>query len=364
MKRLFCMLLLIPFLLGSGLDPVGEDTAELTGVYGVENGLDEEEREISGPLKLDGSYDARGALARLWDRFVENIQTQLKTELHFAYWLVALALLCSFSATASPDAKIPSFIDLAACCAAALLLAGSFDTVFSQTLDTLNRLSGYSKTAVPVFFAAVAACGTAVSASVKYASVCFAIDVFLSVAQSVLIPLIYAYLGISICESLFENPMLSAVGRIAKWCALTAMTLLTTVFSVYLSLAGVISGSTDLLAVKAAKTVIASALPVVGGILSDSASSVLAAASLIKNSAGVFCLIAVCVLCVGPFAVLLVKMLVFKAASAVTELICGGRYAKLIGNMGTAFGMLLGLVGSYGIMLFLSFMSGIRVVSG
>lgn len=363
MKQMFALLLLFAVFLSGAAESVEDDTAEFTGVYAVESGLGEDEREISGSLKLDGSYDAQGALARLWDRFMQNVTTQLKSEFSFGIWMISVALVCSISVALSPDSKANTYLELSACCGVSLLLAGSFDTVFSQTTDTLNRLSDYAKTAVPAFFATVAASGTAVSASVKYASVCFAIDAFIRLSQDVLLPLIYSFLALSICESLFENTLLSSVGKMTKWCALTALTLFTTAFCVYISLAGVISGSTDVLAVKATKTVISTTLPVIGGILSDSASSILAAAGVIKNSAGVFCLLAVCALCVGPFAVLLVKMLVFRAAAAISEQICGGRLAKLIGNMGAALAMLLALVGSYGIMLFLSFMSGIRVVS-
>ena len=96
------------------------------------------------------------------------------------------------------------------------------------------------------------------------------------------------------------------------------MTLMTSAFCLYISLSGAISGSADALAVKTTKSVIASAFPIVGGILSDSAAAMLSAAGLIKNSAGVFCLIAVCALCAGPFALLSVKMLVFKLSSAGT----------------------------------------------
>ena len=130
-----------------------------------------------------------------------------------------------------------------------------------------------------------------------------------------------------------------------------------------IGLSGIVSGSADAAAVKAAKTVLSSTLPVVGNILSDSASSLLAAASLIKNSAGIFCLIAVCAICAGPFALLAVKLLVFKAAAAVSSLGGSERYTRLLSGFGSVFAMLLGLVGCFGFMLFFSFLSGVRMVS-
>ena len=150
----------------------------------------------------------------------------------------------------------------------------------------------------------------------------------------------------------------------SRWCAVTAMTAVTLAFSAYMAISGVIAGSTDAIVVKTAKTVISSALPVVGGILSDSASLLLSAASFIRNTAGVFSLIGVCALCAGPFASLGVKMLLYKATAAAADILPGGRLSRLINEMGSAFGMLLSLVGCCGIMLFLSIMSGMRAVSG
>ena len=364
MKRL--LLLLLPvLLLSGGALPGGleEETAEQTGVYEVENGLDEEERTISGELRIDGSYDAAGALSRLWSWCREKMTEALRQELSFAGKLLGLALLCGLAVVLCPEGSIPEYAELSACCAASLLLAGSLEGVIRRAADTLDRLTDYANAAVPAFFSTVAASGAAVSASVKYAAVCLAMDVFMNLSQRLILPLIRGYLAVGIAGSLFENPLLKGAQKLTKWCAVTAMTLMTTVFTLYITLSGVISGSADAVAVKSTKTVIAAALPVVGGILSDSASAVVAAAGLIRSSAGVFCLVAVCVLCGGAFALLSVKMLVFKATAIASELVCSGRFPRLLSQVGSAFGMLLGLVGSYGLMLFLSFMSGIRMVS-
>ena len=69
------------------------------------------------------------------------------------------------------------------------------------------------------------------------------------------------------------------------------------------------------------------------------------------------------VLLVAPFAALSVKLLVFRAAAAAADMLPGSRLSALINDVGTALGMLLGLVGCCGIMLFIAIMSGIKVVT-
>lgn len=364
MRNLLLVLLLLPMLpFSPGTSEIEEETARQTGVYQVEEGLSEEERELSGELCLDGSYDAREALGRIWDRLIQAVKQRLAQDLGFALKLVLIALTCSLCTVLCPGEGSARWLDLAACCAAILLLAGSVDGLTVQAEETLERLHDYALAAFPAFFTTVAACGSAASASVRYASVCFAAELFMRLSRDLVLPLIEAYLAVTISSALFDNPLLQAASRIAKWCACTLMSLLTLGFCTYIGLSGVISGSADAVAVKAAKSLLSTTLPVVGGILSDSASGMLAAASLIKNSAGVFCLIAVCTICVVPFATLAVKLLVFKAAAALSSMGGSERYCRLIKCFGSSFGMLLGLVGSFGFMLFFSFLSGIRATN-
>ena len=341
MKKLLCVLLLLPLFITScfALDVV-EETARQTKADRVEEELSPEEREISGELSLDGSYDAGGALGRLWKRLLESLKNALQKELGFAEKLIALAVCCGLCTAFYPGGKPPPWMEIGVCCAAVLLLSGSVGGVFREANNTLDHLHDYARAAFPAFFSTLAACGAPSSASVRYASIVFASDLFMNLARQLILPLIEAHLSLSICASLFDNPMLRTAVKGSKWCAVTAITSACSLFCVYVGLTGVITGSADAAAVKAAKTVFSSALPVVGGILSNSASSILAAAALIKNSAGVFCLIAVCAICVVPFALLFLKFLVFKAAASLSALGGSEHYTSLLNSVGTVFGML------------------------
>ena len=67
MKKLWICLLLCPlFVVTAYAEGAVTEDAALREFYAVEEALPEAEREISGSLRLDGSYDAQGALARLW----------------------------------------------------------------------------------------------------------------------------------------------------------------------------------------------------------------------------------------------------------------------------------------------------------
>ena len=65
----------------------------------------------------------------------------------------------------------------------------------------------------------------------------------------------------------------------------------------YLTASGAIAGSADAAAVKAAKMTISRAIPVVGGILSDAAETVLAGAGVLRGTVGVVGMLVVLAIC-------------------------------------------------------------------
>lgn len=363
MSWLLCVLLLCPWM--NAPTPEEDLTGEIAAiaeVYTIEQTLSPEEQEAAGEMRLDGSYDIAGALRRLWTGFLDRLFGSVREKLGAVTRLVAIAALCALCSAISPEKRVTELTELAGCCTAALALTGGTESALGGAIAALDELSAFSKVALPVFFTTAAAGGAVASSSARYAAVCLAADVYMTAANALILPAIRAFLALSISASLFDGPLLRAAARAAKWCAVTAMTLLTMGFGAYLSISGAIAGSADALAVKTTRTLISTALPVVGGILSDLSGSLLGAATLVRQSTGAFTLAGILAVCIAPVALLLGQLLCYKAAAAAAELLCGGNMAKLLTDTGTGLGLLLGLVGSYAAILFLAVASGLRAV--
>lgn len=359
MKKLIMVLLLLPFFSVTAcaeLD-IGIDMS------GLESALPEETRSLSGELVLDGEYDSTGALQRLWTGFCRRFSESLNEEWRTIFGVAAISLFSAAAASVCPVKKTADYIHIASCAVAALLLTEGLDSMVSRSVSAIDQLSDYSKAAMPALFTAAAASGAAISAPARYGAVCLALDVMISLSKRLLIPLIYTFLAVIISAGLFPHPILSGVSKLLKRFIVLMMTATTMIFTAFIGITGIVTASTDAAAVKTAKTVISAAFPIVGGILSDAAGSVLSAASVVRNAAGAFCLVAVCALCLGPFAVLSVKLLLFRLAAAVSDMVPGSQLSALLDQMASVMAMLLGLVGSYGLMLFFSFVSAIRVVT-
>ena len=338
------------------------NVAEEFGTEQLDEGLSEKEKKLTGRFDVKGSYDAGGALSRIWRSFVDDVFDSLKANLNFFTTLLGLALLSSLCASFCSGCNTSGFVELIACASTALIIVDSVDGIISQTVEAMYRLSDYSKAALPVVFTAAAAGGALSSAAAKFAAISFALDILMSISQRLIIPSVYAYLALTVSNSLFSNPLLTSVQRLFKWISGILMTGMTLSFTTYISMVGAIGAAVDASTVKTARTVISGVLPVVGGMISDASAMLMSAAAVVRNCSGVFGLIAVTAMCAGPFAILSVKMLLLKAAAAIAEALQSGKLSSLLSGLSTAVGLLMGLLGSNGIMLFISLTAGMKAV--
>ena len=85
---------------------------------------------------------------------------------------------------------------------------------------------------------------------------------------------------------------------------------------------------------------------------------------MLRNAVGVFGMLAVLCVCLTPFLRLGVQYLAYKAAAALSGLVAGKRLQELISGIGSAFAMIMGLVGAGAMMLFFSLIASVKAVTG
>lgn len=227
----------------------------------------------------------------------------------------------------------------------------------------LGDMELFSKVLLPTITAAVAASGSPGGAVARQLATMLFSDVLLSLISRLLLPLVYAYVAACTAYAALGNEGLKRIASTLKWAVTLILTSVLLVFVAYLTVSGVIAGTTDAVTVKAAKFTVSSVVPVVGGILSDAAETVLAGAGILRNAVGVFGMLTVLGICLAPFLQLGIHYLVYKAAAALTATVSGGRVAGLIDNVGGAFGLVLGMTGASALLLLISIVSAITVVT-
>ena len=97
---------------------------------------------------------------------------------------------------------------------------------------------------------------------------------------------------------------------------------------------------------KATKLTISGMVPVVGGILSDASEAVLVSAGIMKNAAGIYGLLTVIAIWIGPFLRIGVQYLMLKVTSGTCEIFGAKQMTEIMKDFSCAMGFLLAMTGA------------------
>ena len=304
-------------------------------------------------------------LSRLWEEARQYLGAALREKASGAALLLGVVLLCgvaeSFLAAAEQPA-VPQVVPVAGALAITLVAAGDFQRMMGLGVETMEELDVFAKALLPTLSAAVAASGGIASASAKQVATVFFSNLLLTLIRNVLLPLVYFYVASAAAGAMLPGEPLKRIAAGIKKVVTWALTGSLVLFTGYLTLTGAASTSADALVLQMTRSVISTAVPVVGGIISQASGSVLSGAGLLKNSLGVFGMLAVLATCLTPFLHMAVQYLLYKVTAFLAGTAGNGTLVELIDALGSAFGLVLGMVGSCALLLLISITSSVSVV--
>lgn len=244
--------------------------------------------------------------------------------------------------------------NLAGTVAVSTILLSSTNSMVALGTKTVQELSDYGKLLLPVMTSAMAAQGHVSSSAALYAGTVFFDAVLSSLISSLLVPMVYLYLVLYTANSAVGEDLLKKMADFIKWLMSWGIKIILYIFTGFMGITGVVSGTTDAAALKAAKLTISGMVPVVGGILSDASEAVLVGAGVVKNAAGIYGILAVLAVAVSPFLKIGTHYLILKAAAAVCGIFGSRQITDLIGAFSTAMGFLLAMTASVCFLLLIS----------
>ena len=280
--------------------------------------------------------------------------------------LVLAALLCGAAEGAASGAgeTASGYVPLCGVMAAAALAAGDVKTLVGLGARTVEELGALAKLLLPTLSAALAAGGFVTTASAWQVTTLMACDAFSSAVSRLLLPLAYCYLAASATGAMLGEERLALLADGLKSVVTGGLKLSAASFSAYLAASGVLTGSADRAAVKAAKAALGGAVPVVGGVLADAAESVLAAAGTLRGTIGVLGVFAVLAACLVPLLRLGVQFLLYKLAAFAAGLVGTKRLADFLDALGEAFALVFAMTAFCAFMLLVALLVAITITTG
>lgn len=255
-------------------------------------------------------------------------------------------------------------LELCGAAAVAALLLEPSSALMELGAQTVRELQEYGKLLAGVLASALAARGAVSASSALYAGTAF-FHAFLGAAvTAVFLPMLWAYLALAVADGALGDKLLSKLKALLRWAMEWALKLTLYTFTGYMTVTGVVSGTADAAASRAARIAISGAVPVVGGILSDASEAVLLSAAALGSGAGVWGILTVAAVFCAPALRLGCQYLLLKVTAAAGESLGGLRCGALVEDFAGALGLVLALVSTQTVLLLISTVCFLRGMGG
>lgn len=253
-----------------------------------------------------------------------------------------IALLCSMCAgTWKSCAPAVDTVGGLTVCLISTLPIVSF---ISQAGRTIENSCRFTSAFVPIYSAIMAVGGQPVTAAGYSGFALMLNDICVMIVGGVIFPLLRIYLALSLVVSVGNNSTLSRVSELAGKAAKWVFGLSAAMLAGISALSSVASAASDQVTYKAARYILSSTLPIVGGSVSDAASVVQGSIGVLRMSVGSFGIIAVAFMFL-PQIIRAAVWLVFTNVSVIlAELIGTKSIVSLYKSMSAVLSMLLSLL--------------------
>lgn len=316
--------------------------------------------------KVENFTSLGDGLSGLWERTCKLLAVTVQDSLGGVVLIMSAILLCSLAEDcfgAAGGGRMLDPVPLVGTMVILLAVGSNMKSLMGLGEQTIEELDIFSKALLPTLSAAAAAGGCAVSASVRQVATVFFSDLLISLIRSLLLPLVWVFVALSAADAILPAGRLSGIAqglhKAATWLLSGSLLL----FTGYLSLSGAFASSADNLTLRMARSAIGTAIPVVGGIISDAADTILAGAGVLRQSVGIVGTLTILATCILPFLKLGVQYLLLKLSAFFAAAVAPEPLVKLLHALSSAFGLVLGMTGATAAMLLISVASSVKVVS-
>ena len=316
--------------------------------------------------KANDFTSLNSGLSALWDRTCKLLVTTVQESLGGVILILSAILLCSVAEDcfgAAGGEKILDPVPLVGTLVILLAVGSNMKNLMGLGEETIEELNIFSKALLPTLSAATAASGGAVAASVRQVATVFFSDLLMSLIRSLLLPMVWVYVALSASNAIMPAGRLGGIAQGLQKAITWLLSGSLLLFTGYLSISGAFASSADSMTLRMTRSAIGGVIPVVGGIISDAADTVLAGAGVLKQSVGVLGTLTILATCILPFLKLGVQYLLLKLAVFFAATVAPEPLVKLVDALSTAFGLVLGMTGAAALLLLISVASSVMVVN-
>lgn len=333
-----------------------ESAVEFSGAENLYDDLDDEIKEALGDLGINGvdfSSLFEVSPGKIFNIIKNAAAGSLEPPMKSLMKLMVVIIILSIGESFVPDdEKLKSLMNITG----ALLCTSSVVVPLYQAMESAVSSVGvcgvFMKSLIPVLTGVVSASGNPTLA-LSFQSIAFTVAQVISVVcEKYIVPIVGAVIALDLTGALIPSLKLSGITDLVKKTVISTMSFAASLYVSFLGIKGVLANAADTVANKGVKLIISSAVPVVGGAISEAYSGILGSLVLVRSTVGIFGIVVTAVITAPAMIQLLFWIFTLKVGAAVGELFLQNEVAKLLKALSSAV-VLLNVVLLFNAVLFI-----------
>jgi len=314
--------------------------------------------EIQSPEEFDAKQTAQDAiegkisfgfsdiLKKATEIFVDGIRENIPLVIK----MTVIAIMSGMILNLTDDKnEIGTF---AFCAAVGIIAVNVFLYAINLATETIDSLFLFISSMMTPLATSLSVSG--ISAGGTAATTFVAMQVFIHICKSVLMPMNCIICAFSVCDKLGQTPYLAGITALLEQVLKWGSGFMITVYGVVVGLQAQAAVNLDSLAGKSLKYAIGNFVPVVGSALADSLDTVVSGAKTVAGALGITGIIGVGYICIVPLVNICAVSVSVKLSGAIAAVSAEKRVSKIIEDFSKCIGRVAIVLLSVAVMFVIS----------
>ncbi len=354
-----CVLIILSFSVNAyaaGESEYYNGQVESSGAEDILSELDSETKERLGELGIEdvnfsSLFDV--SFSKIFSFVKKAAEGKLESPLKSLMKLLSVIILIAVCESFMPDDdKMKNVINMAAVLFSVTVIISPLYDAMESAVSSVGVCADFMKSLIPVLVGIVSASGNP-SLAVSFQSCAFAAaEAISALGKNYVVPIVGAVTALDLTGSLMPSMKLSGITELVKKTVIQTLSFTATLYVSFLGIKGALANAADTVASKGIKLVISSAVPIVGGAVSEAYSGIIGSLVLVRSTVGIFGIIVIAVITVPSMLQLLFWIFALKLGAAAGEVFSLGGVSSLLKALSCAI-TLLNVVILFGAVLFI-----------
>ena len=299
---------------------------------------------------IKGKVDNTTLAKKILNLFGSEVTTNIKSIASILTIIIIHSILKSISESLGNDG-ISKLIYYVQYILIVTIVMSNFTGIVKLVQETASNLVGFMNLLVPLLITLMMYTGSITTSTIIEPVVLFMFNLIGNLIQDLIIPLVLILTSLVVISKISDKAQVDKLSKFLKSGITWFLGIVLTVFVGVVSLEGTLSSSVDGITAKTTKSIVSSAIPVVGKILGDAVDTVLGCGVVLKNAIGLVGVIIVVGICIMPIIKLSILTISYKLLATLSQPIADKNIMSLLDQIGDIFKIFLGILCAFFFML-------------